>query len=328
MQNRVPVIIRSLFVAAIATSVAFASSGVLAQSRPVTIGTGAVTGVYYAAGGSLCKMVNRDRAANGLRCLVEVSQGSTANIDSLARGNVAFALVQSDVQYRALKGEGAFAKTGAQGSLRSVFALHPETFTVLSAPDTGARVFAELKGRRVSLGLPGTGSRTTINHLLTIYGLQASDFAAVTERSADEQGYALCEKKIDAALFVVGHPVTHIARTMKDCAAQLIGLTEESRERVVAGSPYFIKTEIAAGTYAEQTTAVPTIGMVATLTTVESVPETTVYALVKGVFDNFEEFRKLHPAFAQLDPKKMVTEGLSAPLHPGALKYYREKGWL
>ena len=320
---------RSLFAtAALAAVCSMACISAFAQSRPMTIGTGAVTGVYYAAGGSICKALNRDRATHGLRCLVEVSQGSTANIDSLARGNVNMALVQSDVQYRAARGEGSFAKSGAQGDLRSVFGLYAETFTLLTTPDTGAKRFADLKGLRVSFGVVGTGSRTTVDDLLSIYGIQMTDYAAVTERAADEQGYALCEKKIDAALFVVGHPATHITRTTKDCNAQLIGLAEPARDRAVDGRPYFVKAEIPAGTYPGQSSAVPTIGMVATLTTMASVPEATVYAVVKGVFDNFDEFKRLHPAFSQLDPKRMVSEGLSAPLHPGALKYYKEKGWV
>jgi TRAP transporter TAXI family solute receptor len=294
----------------------------------MTIGTGAVTGVYYAAGGSICKALNRDRAAHGLRCLVEVSQGSTANIDSLARGNVNMALVQSDVQYRATKGEGAFAKSAVQADLRSVFGLYAEAFTVMAAADVGAKDFADLKGRKVSLGIAGSGSRTTVEDLLSIYGMQTTDFAGVTERSADEQGYALCEKKIEAALYVVGHPVTHITRTTKDCGAQLVGMAEVARDRVVAARPYFVKSEIPAGTYSNQTSAVPTVGLIATLTTTASVPEATVYAVVKGVFDNFDEFKRLHPAFSQLDPRRMASEGLSAPLHPGALKYYKEKGWV
>ena len=304
------------------------SASAFAQSRPMMIGTGAVTGVYYAAGGSICKVVNRDRATHGLRCLVELSQGSTANVDSLARNNVNLALVQSDVQYRAVRGEGSFARSTVQADLRSVFGLYAETFTVLTSPEFGVKSFAELKGRRVSFGMPGSGSRTTIDDLLSIYGFQSADFAAVTERSADDQGYALCEKKIDAALFVVGHPVTHLARTTKDCGAQLIGMAEATRDRVVAARPYFVKTEIPAGTYPNQAGAVPSVGMVATLTTMVTVPEATVYAVVKSVFDNFDEFKRLHPAFASLDPKSMVNEGLSAPLHPGALKYYREKGWI
>jgi TRAP transporter TAXI family solute receptor len=324
-----PTTLRSHFattVVAVVCSLSFVP--VFAQSRPMTIGTGAVTGVYYAAGGSICKAVNRDRATHGIRCLVEVSQGSTANIDSLARGNVSMALVQSDVQYRAAKGEGAFAKSAVQADLRSVFGLYAETFTAMATPDVGAKSFADLKGRKVSLGVAGSGSRTTVEDLLSIYGFQATDFAAVTERSADEQGYALCEKKIDAALYVVGHPVTHITRTTKDCGAQLVGMADPDRERVVAARPYFVKSEISAGTYANQTSAVTSVGMVATVTTMASVPEATVYAVVKGVFDNFDEFKRLHPAFSQLDPKRMVSEGLSAPLHPGALKYYKEKGWV
>ena len=304
------------------------ASPALAQNKLMTIGTGGVTGVYYAAGGALCRLVNRDRATTGIRCLVESTQGSRANVDALSRGAVNFGLVQSDVQFHAVKGDAAFKGNGAQEDLRSVFGLHNEAFSALVAIDVPAKAFVEFKGRKVSLGLASSGSRATVDELLQVYGLTSSDFAAVTERSADEQGYALCEKKIDAALFVVGHPASHITRTMKDCNARLVPMMENMRDKVVQGSPYYVKTDIPAGIYAGSTAPVPTIGLVATVTTSASTSDAIVYAMVKAVFDNLEEFKTLHPALARLDAKSMVSQGLSAPLHPGALKYYKEKGWL
>ncbi len=300
----------------------------LAQNKLMTVGTGGVTGVYYAAGGAMCRLVNRDRASTGIRCLVESTQGSRANVDALSRGAVNFALVQSDVQYHAIKGDAAFAGAGAQEDLRSVFGLYNEVFTALVAADVPAKAFVELKGRRVSFGLPSSGSRATVDELLQIYGLTPTDFLAVTERASEEQGYALCEKKLDAVLYVVGQPVPHITRTIKDCNARLVPMLEVWRDKVVQARPYFVKTDIPAGVYAGVSGPVPTIGLVATVTTNASTPDAIVYALVKAVFDNLEQLKTLHPALAQLDAKNMLTQGLSAPLHPGALKYYKEKGWL
>jgi len=300
----------------------------LAQNKLMTVGTGGVTGVYYAAGGAMCRLVNRDRASTGIRCLVESTQGSRANVDALSRGAVNFALVQSDVQYHALKGDAVFAGAGAQENLRSVFGLYNEVFTALAAADVPAKELVELKGRRVSLGLPSSGSRATVDELLQVYGLTPADFMAVTERISDEQGYALCEKKVDAALYVVGHPVPHITRTMKDCNARLVPMLDAWRDKAVQARPYFVKTDIPAGAYAGMVGPVPTIGLVATVTTNASTPDALVYALVKAVFNNLEQLKTSHPALAQLDVKSMLSQGLSAPLHPAALKYYKEKGWL
>ena len=300
----------------------------VAQNRLVTLGTGGVTGVYYAVGGSVCRLVNRDRARNGIRCTVEASAGSVANVDALEREAVGFALLQSDVQFNAYKGLGGFAKGGAHPQLRAVFSLYPEMLTVLAARDSAARVLMDLKQQRVSVGLSGSGSRALVEEWFQATGWQAADLPPVTERTADEQGYALCEHKIDAMVYVAGHPASNVARTIKDCGARLLGLNPANVDKYLAERPYAVAVDIPAGLYAGVGTPTPTVAVLATLCTTADMPEATVYAVVKAVFDNLDDFKALHPALTTLDAHKMVQQGLSAPLHPGALRYYKERGWL
>jgi len=311
-----------------ATPLLLATPQVLAQTKLMTVGSGSVTGVYYAAAGAICRLVNRDRAKNSIRCTVEASAGSVANIESLNRSAVSFGIVQSDVQYSAVKGVGAYAQAGKQQDLRAVFSMYPELLTVLTSSDSSAKVLADLKGQRLSIGLLGSGSRAMVEDWFKATGWQATDIVPVQERSADAQGQALCEKKLDAMAYVVGHPASNVGRTLKECNARLVGLTPANIDKYLAQSPYAVRAEIPMGTYPGQTAAVPTVAVLATLMASASVPDEMVYATVKAVFDNFDELKKLYPALTQLDPKVMVVAGLTAPLHPGAIKYYLEKGWL
>lgn len=299
-----------------------------AQARFVSIATGGITGVYYATGGAICRMINRTRVEHGMRCHEESSAGSVVNLDSLRRGVVNFALVQSDLHFQAYRGQGSYARTGPQQDLRSVFSIYPELVTIVAAQGSTATSLDGLKNMRVSLGMLGTGTRATVDQILRQQAWGADDLQAVEERAPDEQGHALCDNKIDAYVFVAGHPASNVMRAVKECQARLLGLSPTVISQMVAAHPYFVAADIPAGTYPEINAAVPSVGLMATLMTSASVHESTVYALTRAVFENLQEFKQLHPALARLDPKTMVRAGLTAPLHPGALRYFKEKGWL
>lgn len=314
--------------AATVFSSALISAPAVAQQKFVTIGTGGVTGVYYAAGGAICRLMNKDRAKHGIRCSVESTGGSVANINTIRGGDLDFGMAQSDVQYNASKGQQMFQKDGAFSDLRAVFSVHPEPFTVLARKEANISKFSDLKGKRVNIGNPGSGTRAAMDQLLTAMGWKASDFSLAAELKADEHGPALCDNKIDAFFYGVGHPSANIQDPIVTCGAKLVPLTGPAVDKLVADAPYYAKVDIPGGLYAGNPNPTLTYGVLATLVTSAKVPDATVYELVKAVFENFDDFKKLHPAFAHLDPKKMVKDGLSAPLHPGAVKYYKEKGWM
>jgi uncharacterized protein len=298
-----------------------------AQQKFVTIGTGGVTGVYYAVGGAICRLMNKNRAESGLRCSVESTGGSVFNVNAIKAGELDFGLTQSDVQFNAAKGEGQF-KGNADPDLRAIFSVHPEPFTVLARPDAGVKQFADFKGKRFNIGNPGSGTLLSMEELLKQLGWTKADFSLAAELKADEQGTALCDNKIDGFFYGVGHPSAAIQDPTIACGAKLISLTGPAVDTLVKEHPYYAKATIPGGMYANNPNPTETYGVLATVVTSAKVPDATVYALVKSVFDNFDEFKKLHPAFANLDPKAMITNGLSAPLHPGAVKFFKEKGWM
>lgn len=320
--------IRSVRVAA-AALFAFASfvTPALAQQKFVTIGTGGVTGVYYAVGGAICRLMNKNRAETGPRCSVESTGGSVFNVNAIKAGELDFGLAQSDVQFNDAKGEAQF-KGNADPDLRAVFSVHPEPFTVLARRDAGVKEFADFKGKRFNIGNPGSGTLLSMEELLKQLGWTKADFSLAAELKADEQGTALCDNKIDGFFYGVGHPSAAIQDPTIACGAKLNSLTGPAIEALVKEHPYYAKATIPGGMYANNPNPTQTYGVLATVVTSAKVSDATVYALVKAVFDNFDEFKKLHPAFATLDPKAMITNGLSAPLHSGAVSFYKEKGWM
>jgi len=299
-----------------------------AQQKFVTIGTGGVTGVYYPAGGAICRLVNKDRAKHGIRCSVESTGGSVFNVNTIRAGELDLGVAQSDVQYHAVKGSGGFQKDGAYRELRAVFALHPEPVTVLGRKEANAKSFSDFKGKRFNVGNPGSGTRATAEELLAAMGWKMSDFSLASELKADEHGPALCDGKIDGFLYLVGHPSANIQDPTTVCGAKLVNVTGPAVDKLVKQNPYYAHATIPGGMYPGNDQDVRTYGVVASVVSSSKVPADTVYAVVKAVFDNFDEFKKLHPAFANLKPENMVKDGLSAPLHDGAVKYYKEKGWV
>jgi len=299
-----------------------------AQQKFVTIGTGGVTGVYYAAGGAICRLVNKDRAKHGIRCSVESTGGSVFNVNTIKAGELDFGFTQSDVQFNAVKGLNQFKDGGAVGDLRAAFAVHPEPFTVVARKEANIAKFEDFKGKRFNVGNPGSGTRASMEELLGAMGWKLSDFSLASELKADEHGPALCDGKIDGFFYGVGHPSANIQDPTTSCGAKLVPLTGAAVDKLVADKPYYAKVTIPGGLYPNNPQATATYGVMATVVVSAKTPADTVYNVVKAVFDNFDEFKKLHPALASLQPEHMVKDGLSAPLHDGALRYYKEKGWV
>jgi TRAP transporter TAXI family solute receptor len=293
----------------------------------ITIGTGGVTGVYYPAGGAICRLVNKDRSEHGIRCSVESTGGSVYNINTMRAGELDMGVVQSDVQYNALKGEGEeFTGAGPFGELRAMFSIHSEPFTVVARADSGIKTFDDLKDKRVNVGNPGSGQRATMEVLMEAKGWTMDDFASAQELKSAEQSSALSDNNVDAIVFTVGHPNGSIQEATTTTDARLISVAGPEVDQLVENNPYYSKATIPGGMYRGTDDDVETFGVKATVVSSTAVPEEVVYAVTKAVFENFEDFKSLHPAFANLQREAMITEALSAPLHPGAEKYYKEAG--
>lgn len=298
------------------------------QPTFITIGTGGVTGVYYPAGGAICRMMSRTRGEHGIRCGAESTGGSVFNVNAIRNGEIEFGVAQSDVQYNAYNGTGSFKDQGPNPKLRSVFALHPEPFTVVARKDANIKTFEDLKGKRVNVGNPGSGQRNTMETLMKKMGWTMKDFALVSELQANEQSQALCDNNIDAMVYVVGHPNGSIKEATTACDSVIVAVDNDAVKALIVENPFYRTATIPAGMYRGTDIDTNTFGVGATVVTSTDVPDDVVYALTKSVFQNIDQFRSLHPAFANLDPKQMANDGLSAPLHPGAEKYFREAGLL
>ncbi|QIE47181.1 TAXI family TRAP transporter solute-binding subunit [Pseudohalocynthiibacter aestuariivivens] len=294
----------------------------------ITIGTGGVTGVYYPTGGAICRLVNKGRKEHGIRCSVESTGGSVYNIKTIRAGELEFGVAQSDWQYHAYNGSSQFEDDGAFEDLRAVFSIHPEPFTVVARADSGIKSFDDLKGKRVNLGNPGSGARGTFEVVMEKKGWTSDDFALAAELKPAEQSAALCDNQVDAIVFTVGHPSGTIQEATTACESVLVNVTGPEIDALIADNPFYRTATVPGGMYRGSDEDTATFGVGATLVSSTNVSEDAVYALVSAVFDNFDAFTGLHPAFANLKPEEMATAGLSAPLHDGAAKYYREKGWI
>ncbi|MEP0451345.1 MAG: TAXI family TRAP transporter solute-binding subunit [Roseibium sp.] len=314
----------ALGVAMLAGSMGAASA---AEQQFISIGTGGVTGVYYPTGGAICRLVNKTRKEHGIRCSVESTGGSIYNINTIRAGELEFGVAQSDWQYHAYNGTSKFEEAGPFENLRAVFSVHPEPVTILARADAGISNITDIKGKRLNIGNAGSGTRGTWDVIEAALGWSRDDLKLASELESAETGQALCDNKIDAYFWLVGHPSALTQETISSCEAVLVNATGPEIEALVAERPYYRTATIPAGMYNNEEDIV-TFGVGATFVSSADVPDEVVYVLVKSVFEDFDSFTKLHPAFANLKPEEMIRDSLSAPLHPGAEKYYKEKGWM
>jgi TRAP transporter TAXI family solute receptor len=315
------------YVAAAALAVALASGTAAAAEQFISIGTGGVTGVYYPTGGAICRLVNKMRKETGIRCSAESTGGSIYNINTLRAGELEFGVAQSDWQYHAFRGTSKFEESGAFEGLRAVFSVHPEPVTIIARDDSGISNITDLKGKRVNIGNIGSGTRGTWEVIEEAMGWERSDLMLASELKSAETGQAVCDNKIDAYFWLVGHPSALTQESLATCATHLVHAVAPEIDKLVAERPYYRVATVPAGMYNNQED-IKTFGVGATFVSSADVPDEVVYTVVKAVFDNFDQFKKLHPAFGNLKEAEMITDSLSAPLHPGAQKYYQERGWM
>jgi hypothetical protein len=304
------------------------SAGAGAQEEKfITIGTGGQTGIYYVVGQSICKLVNRGQADHGIACTAPSTGGSVANINAIKEGSMDMGVAQSDWQAYAYNGTPEF-EGGKFEDLRAVFSVHGEPFTVVARNDSGIESFDDLKGKRVNIGNPGSGQRGTMEVVMGVLGWQMGDFALASELKSAEQSAALGGHKVDAIVFTVGHPNGSIQEAVSTVDAHLVAVQGPEIDKLVEENTYYAKATIPGGMYQGTDADTETFGVKATFVSSTAVDEEVIYQVVKAVFDNFDRFRGLHPTFANLKQEEMIKDGLSAPLHPGAERYYKERGWM
>ncbi len=314
--------------AALAASMLLGLGTAQAKTQFVTIGTGGITGVYYPTGGAIAKMVNKKKKEYGIRATVESTGGSVFNINAVMNGDLEFGIAQSDRQYQAVQGTAEWKDKGPQEDLRAVFSIHPESVTLVAAVDAGINEIKDLKGKKVNIGNPGSGQRQNAIDALDAVGINYEKDLKAESIKASEAASLLQDGRIDAFFYTVGHPSGSIKEATSGARkVRLASITGTGIDALLAKYPYYAKATIPVSLYpgAQNDKDVDTFGVKATLITSAKVSDDVVYAITKEVFDNFDEFKKLHPAYATLTKEQML-QGLSAPLHPGAIKYFKETG--
>ena len=319
---------RAGFLAAVLIGISIFPGGCKGRKRTfVTIGTGGVTGIYYPTGGAISRMVNKKFDEYGIKATVESTSGSVFNINTVINGDLEFGVVQSDRQYQAYNGLAEWSESGRQTELRAVFSVHPESITLIASEKSGIRGIKDLKGKRVNLGNPGSGQLQNSKDVLKAAGVAEEDFSAEYVKAVEAPGL-LQDGRLDAFFYTVGHPNGNIKEaTAGRIKVFIISIKGKDIDEMLKKYPYYSKSTIPRSfyPYALNTEDVETIGVKATFVTSNKVSEAIVYAITKEVFENFEEFKSLHPAYEVLTKENML-KGLSAPIHKGALKYYKEAG--
>jgi uncharacterized protein len=292
----------------------------------VTIGTGGVTGVYYPTGNAIAKIVNKKENKYGFHINVESTGGSVFNVNAIMMGDMEFGIVQSDRQYQAWNGTNEWKDKGPQKRLRAICSFHPESVVLVAGDHTGIETLMDLKGKHINIGNPGSGPRNNAIDVMESCGIDWKMDLRAEGIKAVKSARMLIDGKIDAYFYTVGHPNKAISEaTSGDRKVHFVPLTGPCIDTLVNQWPYYAKAYIPVALYpkARNKKNVETFGVKATFCTSIDMSEKVVFQITKEIFDNLEAFKKLHPAYRVLNKENML-EALSAPIHPGALKYYKE----
>ena len=306
------------------TSLFMVTEESIAATKYVAVGTGAITGVYYPAGGAICRLLNRGRKEHGIRCSVESTGGSVSNLNAIRNGAIDFGIVQSDWQYHAYNGTGFFADQKPFKEMRSVFSLYTETFTMAVADKSDIKTLDEIVGKKINFGPQGSGMYATMEVLMGVKGWTKDSFGAVTYLQPSEQPKALCDGKIDVMIYAAGNPNGVLQEATQTCKVRIIPIDRETIDKLIHKNSFYVKATIPGGLYAGNPNNIESFGVKASVVTSDKANPEVVYNMVKAVFENFDNFKTLHPVFSTLKKEEMVKDGNSSPLHPGSIKYFKE----
>jgi hypothetical protein len=308
----------------ISFSLLFLTEESIAATKYVSVGTGAITGVYYPAGGAICRLLNRGRKEHGIRCSVESTGGSVSNLNAIRSGSIDFGIIQSDWSLHSYNGTGFFADQKPFKELRSVFSLYTETFTIAVSDKSNIRKLDDMVGKKVNFGPQGSGMYATMEVLMSVKNWTKSSFSSITYLQPAEQSKALCDGKIDVLIYSAGNPNGVLQEATQNCKVRILSIDREVIEKMTKNNPAYVRSVIPGGMYANNPNNIETFGVKAAVVTSDKADPELVYQMTKAVFENFDNFKTLHPVFSSLKKEDMVKEGIIAPFHPGAAKFFKE----
>lgn len=298
------------------------------RKKFVTLGTGGVTGIYFPTGGTICRLVNREKDKHNIQCSVESTGGSVYNLNALKQKELDLGIAQSDLIYNAYHNTGQIKSVTPNNDLRTVISLYTEPLTIVARQDSNIKTFADLKGKRVNIGVPGSGQRATMMSLIDYLGWSLKDFKQVSGLNPVEQATALCDNKLDAIVYSVGHPNGSIQEASSSCDTNLVQVTGPDINTFLMKNPYYVPAKIKGGLYRGTDNEINTFGVKVGVVATTKLHEDIAYEIVKSIANNFESFKRLHPIFSDLTLDAMANEAIIAPLHEGAAKFFQEKSIL
>ena len=292
----------------------------------ITIGTSGVEGTYYPTGSAVCKLVNIYRVRTKIRCSVQSTAGSVYNVKTVQQRELDFAIAQSNVIYNALSGSAEFKKKPFK-KLKSIMAIYPELLTLITRKNSSINQLLDIKGKRINFLNTNKENESTTNTLMKEYRIKVSELKISDAFELNEMSDALKQNKLDGYFYMVDHPTANIKDVTNAVDVKIVPLKGIKINNLIKKYPYYTKAKIPGDMYLGNEEDIPTFGVKAVLFTHADVSEKKVYTIVKAVLENFDIFKKLHPAFSHIT-KESFLDGLSSPLHKGALKYYKEVGFL
>lgn len=290
----------------------------------ISVGTGSINGVYFPLGGAICRQIDAGRRDHRHRCMVASTDGSVSNINAVLSGELDLGLAQGDAQYTAVRGLGPF-KDRPQAKLRALFSLYPELFTVVARLDAGIDRVEDLQDKRVYAGDPGSATRAIADLVFGALGVKPQEWTPATAMTPAELARALCENRIDAFTVIAGHPNASVQQAADTCATRILAVAGPVIDRLIGEHPFLAHAKVPGGMYKGTDRAQASFGVFATLVTSADLPEATAYLVTKAVLENFDAFKRSHPALANISRESMLN-GNTAAFHPGALRYFRESG--
>jgi uncharacterized protein len=332
--------IRRLAIGAVALVVTTGASAVVAQDMKFfRIGTGGTAGTYFPIGGLIANAISSppgsrecDKGGScgvpGLIATAVATNASVANINAIKGGSLEAGFTQSDVAYWAHSGTGVFADKGKVDDLMAITNLYPETIHLVARKGSGIKSVADLKGKRVSLDEPGSGTLIDAQLILGAYGLTEKDIKA-EHLKPNASGDLLRDGALDAFFFVGGYPVGAIVELATSAGVELVPIAGPEIDKLLAENKFFATDTIPANTYGSQSADVPTISVNAILVTSAKQDADLIYGITKAIWnDNTRKLLDSGHAKGKLIKKETATVGVGIPLHPGAEKFYKEAGLL
>lgn len=288
------------------------------------LGTGSVQGVYFPIGGVICRLLNRHKSLHNVRCSLESTGGSIYNLRELRKGNFDLVVSQSDWQYHAYNGSSTFEKDGANKDLRAVFALEADPVALIVKADSAINTIDDLRDRVVSFGYTRSLQHRIMNDLLAAKGWTDDDFKEVRSMSDSRQITELCNGSVETALLLMSSLNDYLRELDPSCALRIVPIEGPEVTKVITENPYYRVGIIGRGDYLDSPEDISSFGLGATFVASASTSPKAIYHVVKEIVENFRDFQSLHPSLATLEKNELPYAGISAPLHPGAIRYYKE----